>query len=196
MIALGHDDPFLAFAAWYDDASRNEPDVPNAMALATVGAAGRPSVRMVLMKGIGPEGIEFYTNLSSRKARDLDRNPFAAVAFHWKSLQRQVQVEGRVEQLSIERADEYWATRPRGSQLGAWASLQSESLDAWQALEQRLQDQTERFGEGPVPRPPYWAGYVLVPDRFEFWQGRPDRLHHRWEFRSEGGVWLRRMLYP
>lgn len=193
---LGHDDPFHAFAAWYDAATRAEPDVPNAMTLATASADGRPSARMVLMKGASPEGVEFYTNLSSRKAHDLAQNPYAAVVFHWKSLQRQVQVEGRVEALSAARADEYWATRPRGSQLGAWASLQSESLDAWEALSRRLEEQTERFGEGPVPRPPFWTGFLLVPSRFEFWQGRPDRLHHRWEFQREGDAWVRRMLYP
>jgi len=175
-------DPFEIFASWLEKATRKEVSNPNAMALATVGKDGRPSARMVLLKDAGPDGFVFYTNLESLKSRQLAENPFAALLFHWKTLDRQIRIEGPVEQVTDAEADAYFATRPRVSQLGAWASLQSQPLDGWVELEKRLAIYTAKFHIGPVPRPEFWSGFRLRPERFEFWQEGNFRLHKRFVF--------------
>lgn len=189
-------DPMELFVCWLEEAQAQEPRVATAMQLATVsGTTGHPSLRTVLLKGWGPEGLVFYTNLESRKAVELGQVPDAVVCFHWKSLERQVVIEGPVERVSDEVADMYFATRPRGSQLGAWASQQSQPRQDG-ALEARLAEVTARFQGGEVPRPSFWGGYSLLPSRFEFWQGHTDRLHDRQVYqRSESG-WLRTCLNP
>jgi pyridoxamine 5'-phosphate oxidase len=189
-------DPIEALQAWLGDAERTEPDVPDAISLATVDGAGLPSIRVVLAKDVGPRGITFYTNLGSKKARDLAVNSAAAIGFHWKSLARQVTVEGQVEPVEREVADAYWASRPRGSQIGAYASRQSEPLASSQALAGRVSALEERFAGGPVPRPEFWSGYRLVPRRFVFWIGRESRLHDRCEYVREEDRWVRTLLNP
>ena len=193
---MADDDPLAMFEAWYAEARQREPDVPNAMALTTVGADGRPSVRMVLMKEAGPDGIAFFTNRNSRKAREIDANAWAAVAFHWKSLERQVIAEGPVRRLDDASSDAYFATRPRGSQIGAWASDQDQPIASREGLEARVAEAERRFAGGPVDRPPFWGGYVILPVRWEFWQGRSDRIHDRLEFRANRAGWDGRRLQP
>ncbi|MDZ3835778.1 MAG: pyridoxamine 5'-phosphate oxidase [Rhodospirillales bacterium] len=193
------DDPLDRFAQWLADAERSEPNDPNAMALATVGADGAPSVRMVLLKGADARGFVFYTNLGSRKAAELRAHPQAALCFHWKTLRRQVRVEGRIEEVGDEEADAYFATRARVSQLGAWASKQSQPLRGRFELEARVAKYTARFVVGAVPRPPFWSGFCVVPASIEFWEDRPFRLHMRHVYRraSEGPPgWAVEELYP
>jgi pyridoxamine 5'-phosphate oxidase len=193
------EEPLTRFADWLADAARSEPNDPNAMALATVGADGAPSVRMVLLKGADARGFVFYTNLGSRKAAELRANPRAALCFHWKTLRRQVRVEGRIEEVGDEEADAYFATRARVSQLGAWASKQSQPLRGRFELEARVAKYTARFVVGPVPRPPFWSGFCVVPESIEFWEDRPFRLHMRHVYRrlaeSPSG-WAVEELYP
>jgi pyridoxamine 5'-phosphate oxidase len=191
-----HDDPLSAWASWFAEAEAHEPDVPNAMQLATVGPEGAPRLRTVLLKGVDEAGLVFYTNLGSRKGRDLNENPRVAVTFHWKSLERQVHVEGRVRPVLPDEADAYFATRNRGSQVGAWASDQSRPVESRAALLEAVARHEARFEGREVPRPPYWSGFRIVPDRWEFWQGLPDRLHDRFEFLPEGSGWSRRRLQP
>lgn len=189
-------DPIELFGEWLEAAKAHEPRVPTAMQLATVnGATGRPSVRTVLLKGFGPQGLVFYTNLESRKAMELSSVSSVAACFHWKSLERQVLVEGSVVAVPDSEADTYFATRPRGSQLGAWASQQSRTRQRGE-LETRLAEVTAQFEGVPIPRPPFWGGYRIVAERFEFWQGRPDRLHERHVFIRTGDVWARSHLNP
>ena len=189
-------DPFRLFDEWFAEARESEINDPGAMALATADAAGRPSVRMVLLKGHGPEGFVFYTNEHSAKGGELAENPRAALLFHWKSLRRQVRIEGPVERVAEEEADAYFATRARDSQLGAWASDQSRPLDSRATFEQRFEEVEARFEGTDVPRPPHWRGYRVVPERIEFWMDRPYRLHVRRLFTRDGERWSEGLLYP
>lgn len=191
------DDPFQQFDEWYALARESEVNDSNAMALATVDAEGRPSVRMVLLKGHGPEGFVFYTNFEGRKAGDLLGNPNAALLFHWKSLRRQIRIEGAVTQVDNATADAYFATRSRDSQLGAWASDQSRPLESRDVFMDRYNAMAARFEGQDVPRPPHWSGFRLAPRCIEFWQDREHRLHERWLFSADGtGGWHKGMLYP
>ncbi len=191
-------DPLKLFDSWFGEAIASEPNDPEAVALATADADdGQPSLRMVLMKGHGPDGFTFYTNSGSQKGSELAANPRAALLFHWKSLRRQVRAEGPVEAVSDSEADSYFASRGRESQLGAWASDQSRALDSRATFEARLDQVKARFEGRDVPRPPYWRGFRLVPQRIEFWTDRPNRLHERRLFtRSESGGWNEGLLYP
>ena len=188
-------EPLAPFRRWLDEAWKGEPNA-HAMTLATTTSDGRPSVRAVLLKGLDERGYVFYTNLESRKSKELLANPHAALCFLWKSLDRQVRVEGLVELAADEEADAYFASRPRDSQIGAWASDQSRPLASRAELEQRVDEFSRRFGEGEVPRPPYWSGFRLVPQRVEFWQERHSRLHDRILFIREGDGWRRERLFP
>ncbi|MFG1359247.1 pyridoxamine 5'-phosphate oxidase [Xanthobacter pseudotagetidis] len=191
-------EPFRLFAEWLEDATRSEPNDPNAMTLATVDETGLPDARMVLLKGLDARGFVFFTNTGSAKGRELAAVPKAALVFHWKSLRRQVRVRGMVEQVSAEEADAYFATRPRLSQIGAWASQQSRPLEGRFALEAAVAATTARYGLGTVPRPPHWTGFRIVPVAIEFWHDRPFRLHDRVVFRRGGEAesWVRTRLYP
>ncbi len=189
-------DPLSLFDQWLAEARSSEPNDPEAMALATADPSGHPSVRMVLLKGHGPEGFAFYTNEQSAKGKQLAANPRAALLFHWKSLRRQVRIEGTVERVPDTDADAYFASRARDSQLGAWASDQSRPLDRRETFEQRFTDTQQRFEGGDVPRPPHWGGYRLIPDRIEFWTNRPHRLHERRLFVRSGEGWAEGLLYP
>jgi pyridoxamine 5'-phosphate oxidase len=189
-------DPLAQFSAWYEHAVAAGLPEPEAMALATSSPEGLPSVRFVLLKGIDEHGVEFYTNYESRKGRELTANPHAALAILWKPLQRQVRLEGPVEVLTPEESDAYFASRSRGSQLGAWASRQSEAIPDREWLENRLAEVDASY-VGEVPRPPHWGGFRLVPEAIEFWEGRPNRLHDREAFtRGVDGAWHSRRLSP
>jgi len=198
-MGLKNRDPFEIFADWFEKASRKEANNHNAMTLATVGKDGRPSARMVLLKDVGQGGFTFYTNLDSLKGRQLAENPFAALLFHWKSLDRQIRIEGPVEQVTDAEADAYFATRPRASQLGAWASRQSQPLEGWAELEKRLAIYTAKFHLGAVPRPEFWSGFRLRAERFEFWSEGKFRLHKRFVFTpADTGVdkWRIQQVFP
>lgn len=189
-------DPFELFDLWYAEARTTELNDSNAMALATTGADGQPSVRMVLLKDHGPEGFTFYTNQQSRKGGQIAERPFAALLFHWKSLRRQIRIEGKVLRVDDQTADAYFATRHRDSQLGAWASDQSRPLDARSTFEQRFEAVAKQFEGQPVPRPPHWSGYRVWPLRIEFWLDREHRLHERRLFTRNGQAWDEGLLYP
>lgn len=190
------DDPFDLFARWFAEAQSSELNDPEAMALATAAPDGRPSVRMVLLKGQGPDGFAFYTNLDSRKGGELAANPNASICLHWKSLRKQVRAEGRVEPVSEEEADIYFASRARDSQIGAWASKQSRPLDRRETFEEAVREVADRFSGDDVPRPPRWSGFRLVPERIEFWADREFRLHERRLFTRSGDGWQEGLLYP
>ena len=191
-------DPFALFAEWLKAAEAAEPNDPNAMSLATVDADGMPNVRMVLLKGLDGRGFVFYTNVESPKGRELTAVPKAAAVFHWKSLRRQVRLRGAVECVTDAEADAYFATRPKGSQIGAWASKQSRPMEGRFALEKSVALYTAKYAITSVPRPSYWSGYRIVPLSMEFWHDRPFRLHDRIEFRriDENAPWVKTRLYP
>ena len=189
-------DPIVQFRRWYAFARRARCPWPSSFALATAGADGRPTVRLMLLKGVDERGFVFYTHYVGRKAAEIEQNPWAAVAFHWIDLVRQVRVEGRVERIDAAESDAYFARRPRGSRIGAWASRQSEPLAARAGFDARYREFDARFRGGPVPRPLHWGGYRVIPDAIEFWQGRPNRLHDRFQYRRADGGWTVRRLYP
>jgi pyridoxamine 5'-phosphate oxidase len=197
MVARMVNDPFVRFGALLERAYAEGVTEPTAMALATVGPAGRPSVRMVLLKGFDENGFVYYTNLESRKAVETADNPWAALCFHWQALESQVRIEGRIVPVGDAEADAYFVSRPRGSQIGAWASLQSRPLDSYADLLAQVEEVEARFSGTEVPRPSFWSGFRLVPDRIEFWSGRPNRLHERELYlRDPAGAWTSRLLYP
>jgi len=189
-------DPFALFHDWYTEARSTELNDSNAVALATADAQGHPSVRMVLLKGYDERGFVFYTNRESRKAADLAANPHVALLFHWKSLRRQIRIEGPIAFASDAESDAYFASRSRDSQLGAWASDQSRPLDSRATFEARFAEAQARFEGQPVPRPPHWGGYRVTPKRIEFWLDREHRLHERRVFTRAGEGWAEGMLYP
>lgn len=189
-------DPIGRFRDLFERALRSEIPEPTATALATADAEGRPSVRMVLLKGFDERGFVFFTNLESRKAREAEENPHAALCFFWQPLEVQVRIEGRVEPVSATEADEYFDSRPRGSRVGAWASLQSRPLSSREELDARVREIEARFAGVEIPRPPFWSGLRVVPERIEFWTGRPSRLHDREVYIREGDRWRTERLYP
>jgi pyridoxamine 5'-phosphate oxidase len=189
-------DPLALFAEWLDEASRSEPINPTAAALATCGADGLPAVRMVLLKAADESGFSFYTNTESPKVKEMAENPVAALCFYWKSLTRQVRVQGPVEEVSSEEADAYWASRPRQSRIGAWASKQSQPLVGRFELEKAVAGYALKHAVGDIPRPAFWTGYRIVPRTIEFWHQRAFRLHDRILFRRNGQDWTTQRLYP
>lgn len=197
-------DPLMLFDAWFDQAKASEPSDPEAMALATTDETGQPSVRMVLLKDFGPTGFTFFTNLDSRKGVEIAADPNVALLFHWKSMRRQIRIEGPAAPVTDAEADAYFATRGRDSQLGAWASDQSRPLDSRPMFEARFAEVAERFAAGIVPRPPRWSGFRVKPERIEFWSDRPHRLHERRLFTRDPGSgsgaggdgWRESLLYP
>lgn len=190
-------DPVHQFGLWFKEAENAGIDDVNAMTLATADANGRPSARIVLLKGFGPEGFEFFTNYESRKGMELAAQPQVSLLFFWQPLARQIRIDGVAEKLSAQANDAYFASRPRESQIGAWASNQSTVVSGRPFIEDRFAEMTRKFADQPVPRPPYWGGFVVRPQRFEFWQGRPSRLHDRVLYqRAPNGSWLRSRLSP
>ncbi len=189
--------PFRQFQKWFEEALKADPVYANAMTLATANRGGKPSARMMLLKGFDDNGFVFYTNSESNKGEDLSQNPRAALVFWWSQLEWQVRIEGRVEKVSDEEADSYFKTRPKGSQLGAWASQQSRVIRSREVLDNRMEELEAKYSDVDVPRPPYWLGYRLAPESIEFWQGRPHRLHDRLRYRlADDGKWVIERLAP
>jgi len=190
-------DPIKQFSNWFTAAIEAEIRDVNAMSLATAGRDAKPSVRVVLLKGFDQDGFVFFTNYDSEKGVQLEANPYAALAFYWIELDRQIRIAGKTEKTSRQESEGYFHSRPIGSQLGAWASRQSEVLDGRRVLDARMVEMTERFGDNPIPLPPHWGGYRVKPDTMEFWQGRPNRLHDRFRYRRQtDGSWLIERLAP
>jgi pyridoxamine 5'-phosphate oxidase len=195
--ANAHPNPFEQFKIWFNQALAAQLPEPNAMTIATATSDGKPSARMVLLKDYSERGFVFYTNYNSHKGQQLVKNPWGAIAFWWAELERQVRIEGRVEKVSEAESDEYFHSRPKGSQLGAWVSNQSQVIESREVLEQSLQHLKEEYEDKAVPRPPHWGGFRLIPDEIEFWQGRPSRLHDRLLYRrGEDGSWTIQRLAP
>jgi len=192
---MGSASPITEFLSAIERAVTHQVDTAPVM-LATATRDGRPSARMVLLRGVDERGFVFYTNYTSRKGRELDGNPHAALCIYWPTLDEQIRVEGRVERATDEESDAYFASRPRGSQLGAWASAQSRPLAAREQLEEEYRVVEARFGDRTVPRPPFWGGFRIIPERIEFWYGRPDRLHDRLVYTRDGAAWKIERLYP
>lgn len=188
--------PIERFREWFEDARKSADPCLDSLTLATSTANGRPSARIVLLKGVSEAGFVFYTNYLSRKAKEIEENPFASIVFYWPTLERQVRVEGELEKVAAKESNEYFATRPRGSQLGAWASLQSQVLPERKALEDRVRQLTEKYAGSEVPRPENWGGFRLKPQVIEFWQGRADRLHDRERYQRKGNHWEVDRLFP
>ncbi len=189
--------PIIQFQTWFDQALAADLPDANAMTLATVNAEGKPSARIVLLKEVDDHGFVFYTNYNSRKAQELAVNPWAALVFWWAPLERQVRIEGEVEKVSTQESEAYFASRPFGSQLGAWASNQSEVIASREELEAKMRELEQKYDNQTVPKPPHWGGYRLIPTEIEFWQGRPNRLHDRLRYRQQSnGGWLQERLAP
>ena len=190
-------DPLALFHRWFSEAQKHEPNDPDAMALACTDAQGRPSVRVVLMRGADEKGFSFFTNYESEKGRALTAHPYACANFHWKSLQRQIRIAGPVEKASAAESDAYFAARHRGSQIGSWASAQSRPVESYAQFMAEYEAQEKRFsGQDAIPRPPHWGGFRIVPERMEFWIAHPRRLHQRYLFEKSGTEWRGRWLYP
>ena len=192
----GLSNPLKLFQIWFEEAEAKEPDVPNAMSLSTVNANGRVSSRMVLLKGYDQRGFVFYTNIGSRKGRDIVENRSVALLFHWKSLKRQVRVTGPAEEVDAEEANTYFASRSRGSQVGAWASRQSGNLQSRYLLEEAIHEFEKKFADRAIPRPPFWTGYRVIPHEIEFWEEGDFRLHNRILYSLEASGWSKSLLYP
>ena len=191
-----HANPVLQFSQWWDEALNSTIDEVNAMTLSTITGAGRPSARIVLLKGFDENGFVFYTNYESDKAQQLDANPYASLVFFWKELERQVRIEGRCERVSPQESDDYYNSRPLGSKLGAWASPQSKVIESREILDKKAAALLEEYASGEVPRPSHWGGYRVVAETIEFWQGRSNRLHDRIKYSDQDGAWKIERLAP
>jgi pyridoxamine 5'-phosphate oxidase len=189
-------DPFKLFTEWFEEAQREEPEFPEAMNIASVGEDGTPSLRVVLMKDFSSKGFVFYTNLKGQKGQEIVKNPKVCLNFHWKTLRKQIRITGEAQMVSTEMADRYFASRPRVSQLGAWASKQSQEMPDRFSLEKRLALYTAKFGVGPIPRPDFWTGFCVVPLKIEFWHEKPFRLHERVLYHFTSGQWISQRLFP
>jgi pyridoxamine 5'-phosphate oxidase len=188
--------PMTQFEKWWKQAINSNIEEPNAMMLATCSKSGKPSSRIVLLKGIEQDGFIFYTNYTSRKGNEIKNNPFVSLLFFWKKLERQVRIEGKIKKISAAESDEYFSSRPRESRIGAWSSPQSSVIKNREFLQQNVIKYNKQFKTGDVPRPDYWGGYIVKPDCFEFWQGRPGRLHDRLQYNFEKDVWIIKRLAP
>ncbi|MCD8497994.1 MAG: pyridoxamine 5'-phosphate oxidase [Alphaproteobacteria bacterium] len=189
--------PNALFEEWFREAQKSEPNDPSAMAVSLIDAEGKPSVRIVLMRKYGEKGFEFFTNYESRKGKGLEKNPYAELCFYWKSLHKQIRITGRVEKTSAAESDDYFNNRPRGSRVGAWASQQSRPMEGYEELQGRMDEFEAKFeGMEAIPRPPHWGGFRVIPERIEFWEEQPFRLHKRFVYIKQGNTWKTEWLYP